>query len=152
MHSKRKYTGGVGKVKVDPEKRWQAKFHKEGRCLVWNGTLNKAGRGTFYDGYAQIDAQTYAWKRAHHAYPDFPVVPQCGTRGCVNVAHLGPRRDKRSRTQEAFTENDVRAIRRRFDQGEPVASIAKDYPASESAVGNAARGRTYTWVKEDIDD
>jgi hypothetical protein len=139
---------GTGKTAVSADVRWMKKLRREGSCLIWTGKLNNRGRGTFYDGRVQYDAQTYAWIKRYGVAPSAPPHPTCGTRGCVNVAHLVLSPARRSRKQESLTADEVRVIRRRVAHGEPVAIVAKDYPASELTVRNAANRRTYLWVED----
>ena len=46
-----------------------------------------------------------------------------------------------------LAENDVRAIRARYDSGEPVSTIALDYPTAYHNVYNAATRKTWNWLE-----
>jgi len=61
------------------------------------------------------------------------------------VAHGRSNRGVRGSSAK-LTETDVREIRRRADAGEPLATIAADYPVSARAVGQIAKRTTWRWL------
>jgi hypothetical protein len=144
--------GNQGRPAVDALERWREKYvvRRRSGCFAWKMKLNKIGRGTFFDGRVSRDAQQYAWFLQYGEYPEKQVVSICSTPCCVNPDHLREKEPPKSRRkQSAFSKEDVQSIRRRFDAGEMVIVIAKDYPTSEKAVYMAANRKSYTWVPEE---
>lgn len=141
-----------GRPPVDPAIRWKKKYivDKKTGCLKWKGALNKYGRGTFFNGISVFDAQKYAWKMAYKREPVGKIRTTCSTLCCVNPEHMYEVQPPRKRREKAmFTAQDVLDIRRRYDAGETVTVISKDYPASEKSVSLVARRKSYTWVEEE---
>jgi hypothetical protein len=144
--------GNPGRPKGEVNKRWKAKYtvNKETGCYVWKGKLKtRYGRGTFFDGEKTYDAQKYAWMREHGVLPKGKIYPACETPGCVNPRHLEEVPLKKTRPQSMFNVSQVLHIRRLYDRGESIVTIAKKYPASEKSVGMVARRKSYTWVPEE---
>jgi hypothetical protein len=69
-------------------------------------------------------------------------------RGAEHHAHLHPEKMRRGSThgQAKLTEADVTEMRRRYVNGETVASISKDYPVWYMQVKNAVKRITWRHV------
>jgi HNH endonuclease len=88
----------------------------------------------------------------------------CDNTLCINPNHLflgnaqantndmiqkGRNRKGSGMPNAKLTEQNVIEIRRRSRQGEPLSTIALDYPASETVVSLAARNKTWKHVNEE---
>ena len=59
-----------------------------GDCIVWTGTINHEGYGSFWTG-ASEPAHRVAWKLVHGPITKgLQIDHLCRNRACVNVAHL----------------------------------------------------------------
>jgi hypothetical protein len=140
----------AGRPPVDPLIRWRNKYtiRRRTRCYEWNGQIDKYNRGTFFDGQRTRDAQKYAWFLEYGTYPEGTLKQTCSTPCCVNPAHLCLKVPRIRRKQAMFDYEDVIDIRRRFDSGDTVTDISKNYAASEKSVSLVARRKSYTWIEE----
>lgn len=73
-------------------KRFWEKTQQRGECLVWTGSRNTKGYGSFKasDGRTVL-AHRWAWTKANGQVPDGKELDHlCRNRACVNAAHLDP--------------------------------------------------------------
>ena len=50
-----------------------------------------------------------------------------------------------------FTARQVKAIRKQYAEGNTITSIAKAYGRERHAIADLVHGRTYAWVRDDVD-
>lgn len=152
-----KHEGNKGRQAVDAVKRFKSrltKLHGETGCWIWQGKMNKYGRGqityTENDSEKTVDVRKFSiyLDTQGEYWPNSPVKAICGTYGCVNPKHLKEKKRTPKRAMRVFTDEDVRAIRQRFNVGhESLADIRQDYPdVSDHSIYCAATYRTYKKV------
>jgi hypothetical protein len=146
---------------------WQASVHPRGGY----GQLGEGGRGG-----RNLLAHRVSWEIHNGPIPDgLLVLHKCDNRRCVRPDHLflgtyadntqdavakgrmlvgdlNPnRRNRKAGTdnhQARLTDDDVRAIRRRWRNGESAARISQDYPVSDTVVRLIVRGLRWSHVPD----
>jgi HNH endonuclease len=137
-------------------------YGPKGDCWRWTG--DKAGKGY---GRFQVNGKTY---RVHqlsfeiangYRTPGLLVMHSCDTPDCVNPAHLSEGtnadnlRDARLKNRIAIgerhgkthlTADDIREIRRRYENGEYQKDIARDYGLGQTGVGFIVRRETWKHI------
>lgn len=127
------------RLKLDPKG-----TRRRSSCWHWPGQRNKQGYGLLWSRDAP-GKKVLAHRLAYEAFlgplpPNACVLHTCDTPSCCNPSHLysGSRTENaRDRVQRGrtvmgeqhgasfLTDNDVRELRRRYEKGEPLASIAR---------------------------
>lgn len=148
---KTKAEGNNGRPAVDDIVRFKKRVVKQDNgCEVWNGPVNAHERGLMQFQGRMMDVRHIAWIVAHRESPVGPVKRTCNTFKCVKASHLCITRSWNRRSERAFSDEDVRMIRKRYADGENTASISKDYPdASDHSVYCAGTHRTYKHVEDE---
>lgn len=150
---------------VSPEERFKRFVgpQLDNGCIPWLGGKTPQGYGKFYPpGYAH----RMAYILANGPIPDsLNVLHRCDNPCCINPDHmfLGTIADNnadrvaKGRTPQGdsssgrkLTSQDVVVIRARYDNGEPVAAISKDYPSVIlNTIWLIATRRTWKCVEQD---
>ncbi len=132
-------------------------------CILWIGVLDEEGYGRFSLGAGKhARASRFAYELFRDAIPHgLLVLHTCDNPSCVNPAHLflgtdldnsndkvakGRHCRGESRPASKITEDDVRTIRRRYNNGELQRIIAKDFGLSQRNVSDIARGIAWKHV------
>lgn len=147
-----------------PRERFLALVKRERRtgCWRWLGASysakNREGRGAFsLGGRAQLAHRAAFLLFRGPLSREDAVVRTCGPAGfrfCVNPEHLAVVPDARSANRfrgerhpgTSLDEAGVREIRRRFEKGELLRDIARDFRITPRAVSAIARGRNWGHV------
>ena len=132
-------------------------------CWDWNGYKDNIGRGRFRIGSSSDGTRRKELAhRVSYGYftGDIPegmhVLHKCDNPSCVNPKHLflGDHADnmedmaKKLRSGRAkLTPDDVREIRKRWNDGESQYSIAKDFPVNTASIWRAANGEDWRHIK-----
>jgi hypothetical protein len=147
---------------LDVLARFWAKVDRSGDCWEWTAGGLPEGYGRFRAFGQNVVAHRFAWILMNGPIPDgVMVLHECDNPKCVRPAHLflgdhvanktdavakarhsWPRGERHPRAK--LTEADVRAIRAR--RGEPLASIAADFPVGVSTIGRVLQGRYWREV------
>lgn len=141
--------------------RFRSKTVVEGDCQIWTGAIDQDGYGAFMtcrDGKRkQFRAHRWIYERmAGPIQPGLVLMHSCDRPSCVRVEHLTPgtvqqnTRDALSRVRTSrLTVQDVLDIRRAFDGGETLTSIASRYTAAYTTVFGVAKRKHWLWVAEE---
>lgn len=118
-------------------------------CWPWQGTCNEHGTPLKQWNGRPKAARRWLYELLFGVVPDGLVVYNtCGTRECVNPAHLarGYVADcNRTGERAILSEADVKEAKRRSDD-EPIDLIAADLGVSPSTLSDALAGRS--WAKK----
>lgn len=80
---------GGGRKASSPEEAFNLRTDRQGDCIVWTGSVNRAGYGSIRVEGRLVKAHRYAWEREHGEIPEGLFVDHiCWNRACVNVDHL----------------------------------------------------------------
>jgi hypothetical protein len=137
-------------------------------CWVWVGPLHEGGRGRLKVNGRNVIAARASFEVSRGPIPDGMLVcHRCDNPACVNPSHLflgshqdnmadmkakqrahrhlGARRGQKNPNAK-LSQHDVAAIQKRLRVGEPIASVAADYPVSSHTI----RGIKYrrTWARD----
>lgn len=123
-------------------------------CWIWTGAKSSEGYPLIYDKMlgCQTTAARYYYKKRYGQIPfgyriaRDPDKCATGDVSCVNPAHAALTVGK-----TRLTPDDIRVIRRRRDEGEPLGMIAHDYKTSVSAVSRIAACKTWRHVPGDLE-
>jgi hypothetical protein len=135
--------------------------HREGDCLIWDGSLTTTGYGHMGLGGYDVRVPRLVLELATAARPsqDY-ALHTCDNRRCIERAHLywgdfaKNMADMAARGRVAhgerhgwarLTEEDVRAIRRK--SGARQLDLARLYGVSRSTVSSVLRGETWRHVE-----
>lgn len=128
-------------------------------CWVFTGAMSGSGYGAICDRGAHVVSFE------HHKGPvpkGMIVCHTCDNKPCINPKHLflGTHKDNKDdeiakgrhvfgerQGQAKLTEQDVRDIRQFIVEGYSVASIAKAYDMSWTAISYIRSGRNWGWLK-----
>lgn len=128
----------------------------DNECWLWKGRLDAKGYGFIKVGNLSTRAHRIAWAINSGVMPPKGMVVRhtCDVPRCVNPSHLvlgtvkdnvqdcvqrGRRAKGEKVGQSKLTENDVRAIRAAWANGETQASIADRYGLTRPAIGAVVR-------------
>jgi hypothetical protein len=129
-------------------------------CLLWTMATNRdVGYGLFTENRKSQYAHRAAWAAEHGPIPDGKqVLHRCDQPPCVNAEHLflgtgaENHADKAAKGRSThgakshtakLTEDQVRAIRRRFAAGESRRMLALAFGASYQSIKALLQGRTW---------
>ena len=150
---------------------WQ-KVRKSDGCWEWTAARNGYGYGIFGPNRKTFLAHRLSWSMAHGDIPDgLHVLHHCDNPSCVRPDHLfigtakdnvqdmirkgrkvmGPFPRGEDHPNTTLTEEDVRAIRRRFESGESRSDLARAMGVCHSTICNILHGRTWAGVGMDFD-
>jgi hypothetical protein len=133
-------------------------------CLLWKGARSRNGYGNRMI-YRRDHRPRRQWIGAHRlAYEQhigpipngMCVLHRCDVKLCVNPDHLflGSRRDNaqdmavKGRCPDVrLTVKQVRAIRRRCEEGDAFTHIADDFGVTDVTVRNIDVRRTWAWLR-----
>jgi hypothetical protein len=162
-----------GQAASPPEVRFLACVYKDGPLLVgmedpcwqWTGSRDSDGYGVF--GVSGKTAKAHRFSFEYHVgtIPSgLEVMHRCDNPSCENPAHLrlGTNKnnidDRHAKGRDAkgeghgralLTEDDVRAIRRRYKPGcsrNGIAALSREYGMSKGAIYHIVSGRNWKYV------
>lgn len=132
-------------------------------CLLWKGTCNHKGYGQVWvDGKMQLVHRVLYATFVEQIPEGYIVMHSCDEPGCVNPQHLraGTHRDNafdRDRKGRGYrgtrhakarlTHDQVREMRQRYDKGEPVAKLAREFDLSYTGASAVCRRLHWKHVK-----
>jgi HNH endonuclease len=134
-------------------------------CRRWLAGCFKGG----YGGFRLLGVTEYAHRIAYYLATgkqpgDLDVLHSCDTPACVSEAHLTPGTHDDNMKDAArkgrlnpgekhgmakLTENDVRAIRKKFRQGRTRKSLAAEYGVTPYNIGDIVNYKTWKHVKDE---
>lgn len=134
-----------------------------GPCWVWTGRLSWKGYGYFVVSGKTHNASRVAWLVAHGSWPNSCALHRCDRASCVRPDHLfegtvadnnhdmvTKGRSRKARGSAAgrakLTEEQVRSIRLRFDDGECRRALAREFGIGDTTVRAILDGRTWRHV------
>lgn len=139
-------------------------------CREFAGGRTGRGYGAVYRDGKQVRVHRLIVEQAGEDQygttwsPELDVLHECDNPPCFRYDHLflgthdDNMADRRSKGRDALSgirdtinhralsDDDVRAIRARYDAGEPIASIAADYPITPGATGRVCRRQTWKGI------
>lgn len=133
-------------------------------CWEWTASLNMYGYGQFGFRGTVVAAHRVAWELTYGPVPDgLCVCHRCDNRKCVNTAHLfvasqaanmrdmavkGRGRTRPTRgadsTSAKLTAADVRAIRRRYRDGDSLRVLGQAFGVWHTTIADVVHRRTWT--------
>lgn len=145
---------------------------QESGCWEWLKSTNKKGYGrvgqncSVFLKYGERLAHRISWLVYNGPIPpDACVLHKCDNPKCINPKHLflgtigDNNRDMHAKGRATlvrargvehhshrFTEEDIKAIRTRLDNGDSHRSIARDYGVQHQSIGAIHRGQTWTHI------
>lgn len=137
-----------------------------GRCWIWNGPKTLFGYGQLTFGNRPITAHRLSWLIHNGAIPDgLCVLHNCPNRdnpSCVNPAHLwlgsniDNSKDRHVKGRDAIgeihglsklTDDKIREIRERKENGATQRRMARDYGVHVSTIRSVIRYKTWKGVR-----
>ena len=121
----------------------------EGGCWLWQGARNESGYGVIRSDNGTTLAHRWAYKLLKGPLEDHELVCHaCDTPTCINPAHLfkGSHKDNRAdamdkgRLVKRLSLDDLNDIKRRLEQGEKQADIARAYGVSRPTISYIKTG------------
>ena len=139
---------------------------EQSRCWEWQAASDGHGYGQFsYDGQ-QMRSNRVAWLLEHGDPGEQMVLHECHNRACVNPEHLYLGDNKQnmkdaaeqgnlgkgrspgeSNAKAKLTEDDVRKIRMKYEDGMTQADLADEFPVSRPNIGKIVRREAWTHVE-----
>lgn len=114
----------------DPNRSFDERTRRDGECLIWTGSVNPRGYGTFRVGGRGIGSHRYAWERVNGPIPDgMQLDHTCWNRACVEISHLRLATNaENSRSQESARRNSTTGVRNvSYSMGKYRVRLKKDY-------------------------
>lgn len=153
-------------AKVDKQGPVPAHVPELGNCWVWIRAKHEWGYGHLQVGGRTNTAHRVSFELANGPIPEgMFVLHRCDTPACVRPEHLrlgtpqDNTRDMFEKGRAAFagakgeanshaklTEQEVIAIRQRFQRGELIVRLAVEYGVCKSAISSIVNGRAWTHV------
>lgn len=134
--------------------RFWSKVNKTESCWLWTGCTNEKGYGLLGVGRISTKAHRISFFLAHGHWPN-SALHSCDTPACVNPDHI---RDGNAKENMAdllargrnpnwqLDAAEVVELRRRFANGEKIASIARSVERPDNTVRAAIRGTKWAHV------
>ena len=113
-----------------PDESFSSRTRREGECLMWTGSINPRGYGTFKVGERSLGPHRYAWELANGPIPEgMQVDHTCWNRSCVEVAHLRLATNaENSRSLKSARPNSTTGVRNvSYSRGRFVVRLKKNY-------------------------
>lgn len=134
-----------------------------GPCWLWTASKGHKGYGTFSIAKTAHNAQRAAWFIHYGEWPKGCACHKCDNPACVRPEHLfdgtyqensddmfAKGRNRHARGSEAgkakLTEDQVREIRQRFEDGEGKWELAAEFGVGETTMRKLLQGETWSHV------
>jgi hypothetical protein len=141
------------------EQRFWYSIKKTDGCWEWQAGRYSNGYGLIYDGGRPLRTHRLAWELAHGPIPEgMYVCHHCDNPPCCRPDHLflGTSADnaadawtkgRRRKGNAKMTEEQVRELRRRYDAGEGVRALAKEFGIHHSVASRISTRQAWKDVQ-----